>query len=160
MADPTIEFLKSLEDESRWKIRRGIPIFEPHERGEIEVTKKDLEEIAEESNRLLREKGVAGKLTDIHTIRPRPDGKGMEPCPNAKLLGFQLNYRVGTYGTKKTPCILADWYLYPEHASKADRSPHRSVEYQHNAKVIRGTAVMMNDPWLDMGIVVFGKGKE
>ncbi len=160
MADPTVEFLKKLADESQWEIRRGIPVFEPHKRGDDVVTIRDLEEIAENSNDLLKENGVPGRLTDIHTIRPRANGKGMEPVPEAKLLGFQLNYRVGVYGPKQKPCLLADWYLYPEHASKADKSPHRSVEYQHGAKLIRGTAVMMNDPWLDMGVVVFGSGSD
>lgn len=159
-ADPTVEFLRKLADDSQWAIRRGVPIFEPHQRGDIEVDAEDLDEIAENSNRLLTERGVPGRLTDVHTIRKRADGAGYEPVPSAKLLGFEKNYRVGTYGPDNRPCILVDWYVFPERAAQVDRSPHRSVEYQPANKLIRGCAVMMNDPFLDMGVCVFGAGNE
>jgi hypothetical protein len=81
----------------------------------------------------------------------------MEPVPDAVLYGFEKNYRVGTFGPKHTPCILADWYLFPDRADEADRRPYRSVEYYHTMRLIRGTAAMVNDPFLDMGIVAYDR---
>src|SRR5262245_6482936 len=97
--DPTLEFLSRLADESKWVIRRNIPIFEPHVRyakgldGEdrkIEVTADDLPEIAAVSAAREKRKGVPGRVTDRHTVRPRADGKGMEPVPptEIRLFGF------------------------------------------------------------------------
>ncbi|AWM38714.1 hypothetical protein GobsT_30950 [Gemmata obscuriglobus] len=169
-SDPTLTFLDRLRDESQWVIRRGVPIFEPHERDArdkdgkpitIRVTERDLPRIARESNRLEAENGVVGVLTDRHTIRPRADGAGFEPVPDVKVYGVQRNYRVGTYGVRdpKTgrvtvkPAVLADWYFLPDVSAEAARRPHRSVEYQHGTGQIRGTAVMVNAPFLDMGMV-------
>jgi hypothetical protein len=163
--DPTVEFLKRLADPSKWSVRENVPIFEPHVRTvngpdgkprQAEVTLDDLFEIADNSNRLFTDDGVPGRVTDRHTMRMRPDGKGlMEPVPNVVLFGFQKDYRVDRYGPSRKPAVMVDWYLFPEHAPAADRRPHRSVEYQHGAKLIRGTAVMVNDPFLDMGVVAF-----
>ncbi len=154
--DPTIAFLAKLNDPRKWAVRRNVPIFVPHKRGEIEVTERDLPVIAAEMERAKRERGVVGRVTDRHTIEPTPDGKGQRPVyPPPVVYGYQVNPRVGTFGPQNTPCILVDWHLYPEHAAKCDRMPYRSVEYQHNRRLIRGTAVMVNDPYLDMGMVAF-----
>lgn len=171
-SDPTLAFLDKLRDESQWVVRRGVPVFEPHERqgrgpdGDpvtIRVTEADLPKIARESNKLESERGVVGVLTDQHTIRPRADGAGYEPVPNVRVYGYQRNYRVGTYSVRdpktgrvtKKPAVLADWLFKPELADEALARPHRSVEYQHGTGQIRGTAVMVNAPFLDMGMVAF-----
>jgi hypothetical protein len=162
--DPTRDFLARLADESRWVVRWGVPIFEPHTRtgpgpdgkpATLTVTPADLPAIADNSNMLLATKGVPGTLTDKHTIRPRADGGGYEPAPDVTLFGFQKDYRVGIYGPHNRPCVLADWFVFPEHAAEVDRRVHRSVEYQPKARVIRGTAVMLNAPFLDLGVVAY-----
>ena len=159
--DPTIAFLRTLKDEKRWEVRRNIPIFVPHKRGEVEVRAEDLPRIVAEMKALERNAGVVGRVSDRHTIEPTPDGKGMRPVyPPPVVYGFQVNPRVGTFGPKNTPCILVDWHLYPEHAAKCDRMPYRSVEYQHTRKLIRGVAVLVNDPYLDMGMVAFENGEK
>lgn len=154
--DPTIAFLRTLKDEKRWAVRKNVPIFVPHKRGEVEVTAADLPRIVAEMKALERNAGVVGRVSDRHTIEPNPNGEGMRPVyPPPVVYGFQVNPRVGTFGPKNTPCILVDWHLYPEHAAKCDRMPYRSVEYQHTRKLIRGVAVLVNDPYLDMGMVAF-----
>lgn len=162
--DPTKQFLARLADESQWSVRRGVPVFEPHTRTvagpdgkprELEVTAADMPAIAAECRRLEQEKGVVGLLTDRHTIRWDAQKGQMVPVPEARTYGYQLNYRVGVYGPNNTPCVLADWHLYPDVAAEVDRRPHRSVEYQHGARLIRGTAIMVNAPFLDMGMVAF-----
>jgi hypothetical protein len=159
--DPTLEFLSRLNDDSQWEIRRGIPIFESHTRvgadgKEIGVSDEELQEIADRANWLLSSKGIPGRVTDRHTMRVREDGKGMEPVPGpVKLYGFQVNYRVAHTGLDQKKRVVCDWKLYPQYAAEADKSPYRSVEYQQSLKLIRGTAAMMIDPFLDMGMVVF-----
>lgn len=165
-ADPTLDFLARLADESRWEIRRGIPIFEPHKRMVMgkdkkpkvqEVTEATLAEIAEECNRLEREKGVVGKLTDVHTVRFDEKGLAIPVTPKPKVYGYQKNYRVGTYGPSATPAVLCDWYIYPKFVADVDSSPHRSAEYYHGMRKITGTAVMVNDPFLDLGMVAYSE---
>lgn len=155
MADPTIELLNKLNDESKWVIRRGVPVFKPHKRYKAdgsffyEVTANDLPAIASESAALESRHGVIGRLMPGHVNYALPEE--FQP----KLYGYVRNYRVGTFGPSNEPCILADRYQYPEHSAAADRMLFRSPEYYPATKQIRGLALLMRDPYLDLGCVAY-----
>lgn len=153
--DASLDFLATLNDASKWVIRRGVPIFKPHKRtnpltNEVmyEVTAADLPTIAGNMT-ALEAVGVFGRITPGHVLPTNTEEK------QPSLYGWERNPRVGTFGPKNEPCILVDEYLYPETADKAGKLPFRSAEYYHQQKVIRGVAKLIRDPYLDLGVVTY-----
>lgn len=157
--DATLEFLDRLKDESKWSIDRGVPVFAPHKRAvrdkdgklirTIEVTANDLSLIVENVHRLRREDGVVPRITIGHTDPKKPETEQPPVC------GYEVNYRLGTFGDQQKPCILCDHYYYPDQADEARRHPHRSAEYYHDRRLIRGVALCTQDPWLELGMVAY-----
>lgn len=152
-ADATMDFLETLGDESKWVIDRGVPIFKPHKRtdpktGETlyEVTAEDMPIIAA-NMASLQQVGVFPRITPGHVLPQNTETQ--QPA----LYGVGVNPRAGTFGPKNEPCVLVDRYLFPKHADAAKNFPFRSVEYYHGAKVIRGIALLIREPYLDMGMV-------
>lgn len=161
--DPTLRLLQSFRDTRKWHIIRNVPIFIPHTREiqmddevlRVEVCEEDLPDIVRNSN-ALEKKGIVGRITDKHTIR-WVDGK-LVIEDNVRLLGFQRNYRLGRFGPNRQLAILADWYIYPQYAELVRKQrPYRSVEYRPASKEIRGVAALIQDPYLDMGMIAYSK---
>ena len=156
-ADPTLEFLDRLNDPSKWVVRRGVPLFTAHRRKgrdgeEVVVTDGDLPEIAANMAALERDAGVVGRITPGHVQAGRPE------TDQPPLYGFMRNPRVGPFGPSRKPAVLVDNYYFPEHAAAADRLPYRSAEYYPAERVIRGMALLLRDPFLDMGVVTYTGG--
>lgn len=146
MSDPTLETLRELEDSARYVVKRGVPIWVPHVRGDVVVREEDLPAYAEAINRLERERGVLGRITDGHL-------KSGQPPP--KLLGFYRNARVGTFGRQAVPAVLVDCYYRRECLDIVKDRPYRSPEVYPKRREIRGLALLLNDPYLDMGTITY-----
>lgn len=155
--DPTMAFLRSFDDPTKWVIKRNVPIFKPHRRVvkqadgsevEVVVTADDLPQIAENMRRLEYDHGVAARLTAGH-ITGQPEHQ--QPV----LFGFTRlgTARAGTFGPKNEPAVLTDEYLFPAKAAEREAYPYRSPEYYPGQKVIRGVALLKRDPFLDLGVV-------
>ena len=164
VADPTLASIALLDDPSKWHVVPGVPVFKPHKRWKrfddtgkplaepvllYEVTEKDLPEIAANVQALEREAGVASRMTIGHTATWVPE---TEQPP---LVGLARNYRHGTFGPKSQPAILADLYYRKEDWNEAKKYPFRSVEYYHRRKEIRGLALLLKDPELDLGMTLY-----
>lgn len=158
LADPTLDFIDSLDDPSQWIIKRRVPIMVPHTRyvkdkktGEqkfkYRVTASDLPEIAAEMQQL-QASGNPGRVTPGH-INDAPDFPESEQPP---VIGYQLNAEVGTWGPQKRLGVLVDIYIRKDLASYAVGRPFRSPEYYPTTKQIRGLALLARDPALDMGV--------
>lgn len=163
-SDPTLETIRSLDDPAKFVRKDGVPIWVPHTRRTraadgsditITVTKADLKTYAANLNKLESSRGVLPRLTDGH-LKPGEPGKAPPPPP--KLVGYFRNARVGTFGPENTPAVLADLYYFnrPEILEVVSERPYRSPEVYTNVKEIRGLALMLNDPFLDMGTVTYG----
>lgn len=156
-ADPTAELLEALKDDSRWFVRRNVPVFKAHERtvrdpktGKTRVVKvgrKELEEICATYRRLMAEVGVPPRITFGHTLDDAPEER--QPPPK----GWCQHMRVGTFGPGNVEAVLIDEYIYPAHAAEAKSYPYRSPEYYESRKEISGVALLRRDPQLDLGIV-------
>lgn len=157
MADATLELLESLNDPAKWVKRVSVPIWKPHETASridgkpIKVTDADLEDYAA-NMRALESEGVLGRITDGHT---KP-GKPGESQPS--LLGVYRNPRVGAWGPLGQKGVLVDCYFKPETYRIATERPYRSAEAYTKAKTIRGLALLVTDPRLDMGMTAFESG--
>ncbi|VTS08553.1 nucleotide exchange factor GrpE [Tuwongella immobilis] len=153
--DPTLEFLRRFNDPNLWVVERAVPIFKPHKRSKklpngqvasIEVTAGDIPEIAQQMVQLERS-GTPARITEGHLKPDLPES--MQP----DLLGFCRSPRVGRFGPQQELAVVADLYYLRDKAERAKRYPYRSVEYYPPTKEIRGVALLMRDPQLDMGIV-------
>lgn len=155
MSDPTIDFLSSLNDESKYVVRRNVCIFKPHRRrtkngGEIVVTRDTLPEVVSAVDRLRRDHGVVIPFGPGHRKSGDADETSQPP-----IWGFQVNPRVGTAGPKGEPCVLVDEHVRKPYAGEAAEYPFRSPEYYPQTREIRWTALLKRDPFLDMGMSVF-----
>lgn len=168
-ADPTMEFVQRLADPNLWVIRRGVPIFKPHEQafpemrlsdGRIiparvnKVTEADLLTIA--SNMQKAERSATFPVARIGHFNQDPLAKEAE---QPETIGVYVNPRVGTFGPKDEPCILADEYILPEKDAARKNLLHRSSEYFGQSKTIKGIALLARPPMLDMGMVGFADGE-
>jgi hypothetical protein len=168
MAQPaaTAGFPQDLEDQTKWKCVRAVPVFKPHVRVlpefkdptgkvwpevKIAVTAADLPYIAAETNRAGPQPATVGHRD------PRPDyPEALQPKP----VGWETNHRTGTFsadGKRQEPCILADLYyrLDEYDASGPHAFPFRSVDYDFQTKRITGLAVLRRRPFLDLGVIPY-----
>src|SRR5262245_61480218 len=113
-ADPTMQFLDSLNDRSRFEIIPGTPIMMSHRRRfidkdgndkTIEITPDDLPELIEVADLYKRKFGVVPVITEGHR---RPS---LSESEQPDIIGYALNLRMGTFGPRREPCILADQYI-------------------------------------------------
>lgn len=160
--DATLEFLESLKDESRWHIRRNVPVFGPHSRKDAEgkerykVTDKTLERICNNAREREKKKGVVGLLSIGH--RPLDRNLPESEVPRfAKPVGYILNYRNTGFGPEGEPCAMVDEYIKKEHWEEAKHFPFRSAEYWPSREEITGVALLLRDPELDLGMVASGR---
>ena len=151
--DPTLELLARLNDATKWVVRAGVPIFKAHVRRNPEgaelytVTDPILEEIAANTAKLESRHGVVGRITGGHL--KYAEGENAQP----ELYGFWRNARMGTFGPSGEKAILVDQYVFPEKAAMAGSKPYRSAEYIEADRTIRGLALLLRDPYLDLGTV-------
>lgn len=150
--DPTLRLLRDLEDESRWKVVRAVPIFCAHERSgkdgrKVKVSRKDLESICETYRRLKEKRGVVPRLMIGHTRDDAPEKSQPE------IVGWMKNLRVGKFGPAGEEAVLADFYYRPECYDEARTYPFRSPEYYQGRQEISSVALLRRDPQLDLGIL-------
>jgi hypothetical protein len=159
MADATIT-LADLEDARRYTVKRGVPIFRAHSRKvkdkdgkeiTVTVTDADLPEIAANMAIAQARDGVFGRIVDGH-IKP---GMDVAEKDQPGLIGLQANPRFATFGASAIPCVMVDQYIRNDRLHIAKERPYRSAEYYPDAKTIRGTALMVRDPFLDLGVVTY-----
>ncbi len=158
--DATLQSWRDLHNPGLYEVKRGVPIFRAHRRKtrdalgkeiEIVVTDDDLPAIARNMSALQVEEGVPARIVDGH-IKP---GAEVPEAEQPALLGFALNPRCGRFGPKRTPCVMVDTYLKRDKLAIARERPFRSAEYYPDSKTIRGVALLLRDPQLDMGIVTY-----
>lgn len=104
----------------------SVPVFDEHEADDGAVYgPEELEAIAENCNRRIRDTGDFVALTDGHTPDPDKNAEGKQP----DVLGLAGPFTVGTLGNEKPrKCIFARFRLFKDTANRAMRLPRRSVE--------------------------------
>lgn len=154
-ADPTLEFMAQFADESKWIVKRRIPLFKPHDQMKVvdgqevvaySVTPNDIPQIA--GNMRRNEKsGIPARLTVGHIDKTATENN------QPRAAGYWLNAQPGTFGPDNEPCVYADAYVKPDCAADVKGRPYRSAEYYPATKDIRGVALLTRDPRLDLGTV-------
>jgi hypothetical protein len=162
VADPTIELLKSLDDPTRFVVRRGVPIFKPHRRvirdragnvvQTIVVTEKDLPRIAARM-RAAERSGTLAVLTEGHR-----KGGNADERTQPRVFGYSRNARVGTFGPTNEPAILVDECHRYETWNESKHLPFRSPDYYPETDDITGVAALVRDPFLKLGVVAYHRG--
>lgn len=158
-SDPTIEFMAQFDDESKWVIKRRVPLFKPHDRMKVNektgaefvaysVTRNDMPQIAANMRRN-QKKGVPARITVGHVSGDPDHPETDQPM----VVGYWLNAEPGTFGPDNEPCVYADAYVKRDCANEVKGRPYRSAEYYPGSKDIRGAALLTRDPRLDLGTV-------
>src|SRR5262249_39919807 len=99
--------------------------------------------------------GVAARVTDGH-VNP---AKNVPESSQPALLGFARNPRAGGFGQAQTPGVLVDLFIRNEQLPTFRDRPYRSAEYYPPTREIRGVALLLRDPGLDLGIVTYDGAK-
>lgn len=160
MSDPTLDSLALLDDPSRFRCVKNVPIFKPHVRKDAkgeklyEVKADMLPEIARRTADLEKKSGVVGRIGQGH-IKPGQPQKDQPP-----LFGYFRNAREGTFGPSQEPAILADYYVRVEKWDEFKDHPYRSAEFYPGRGTITGVASLKTDPELDLGVLVFEQDGE
>ncbi len=155
--DATADFQNKLNDQSRWRILQGVPIFKAHERTDpatgqlIKVDLPKLYRIAANMQRLEREGGVPIRMTLGHTEPGKPETQ------QPPIGGYYRNARVQPFGPKGEPAVVADELLDPQYQPVRKNYPYRSAEYYDDAEQITGVALLTRDPYLDLGVVAYSR---
>lgn len=155
--DATADFHAALSDPTRWVIKRGVPIFKPHQRTDpatgnlIKVDVPKLYRIAANMQRLEKQGGVPIRLTLGHTEPGKPE---TEQPP---IGGYYRNARVQPFGPSGEPAVVVDEWLDPQYLPERKNFPYRSSEYYDDAEQITGVALLTRDPYLDLGVVAYSR---
>jgi hypothetical protein len=155
MADPTLEFLKDLDNPSKWVCIPNVPVARPHKRGKMTITGKDLNGMAVTINNAYSKSGVPVRVTIGH-IKQDPNADETDQPP---LAGFARNAKVGKFGPGKVDGLLVDLYLRRGQEQILNQCPFRSMELDPSTKRIHGIALLTRDPALDLGVVKYAKDK-
>lgn len=153
--DATLDFASALSDPTRWIVKKGVPVFKPHERTDpntgalIKVDLPKLYRIAQNMQRLERAGGVPIRMTLGHTEPGKPETQ------QPPMAGYYRNARVERFGPKGEPAIVVDEWLDPQYAPLRKNYPYRSSEYYDDAEQITGVALLTRDPFLDLGMVAY-----
>lgn len=159
--DPTLQLIQDLEDPSKFRRVERVAVFKAHQRKclsrdgkpvTIRVTEDDLKQIANNTNAVYSNAGKPTRLTIGHIKQDPNYPEHLQP----KLVGFAKDYRAELV-KRPAGTFLAVTHVEYLRADEADevlrQYPYRSPEYDHEAKVFGGVALLTRDPWLDTGAV-------
>lgn len=151
-----MEFLRELDDPSKYRKRTGVPIGRAFRRqlrngAWAEVKEDELPTVAEKTLAAELDSGSLPRITLGHI------DSGVDEKDQVHLVGFIRNPRPGTFGPKSVPCVLGDTYTMVEfEQSELSRQyPYRSMEYRVDKGRITGLALLKRDPFSDLGVVLF-----
>lgn len=131
----------------------SVAVFKEHERVKggrsIKVTRKDLQQIADNHNEKFRLLGVGVPLSYGHTL----DGDVLEE-EQPELLGHCVNFTVDKLPTGED-ALFGDFYLPKDRANWIlDNLPTRSVEYFPNSQRLHPIALLKTSaPELDLPVI-------
>jgi hypothetical protein len=152
-ADPTLDFLKDLDNPQKWVCVKNVPVARPHKRGKVTVTGRDLAGMASTINNAYTKSGVPVRVTIGH-IRQDPATNETEQPPMA---GFARNAKVGKFGPGQVDGLLVDLYIRRGQEQILNQCPFRSMELDPSTKRIHGIALLTRDPALDLGVIKYAK---
>lgn len=156
--DPTMDFLRALDDSSQWHVVENVPIFAPHTReGQdgkpVVIDEPELYRIASEAMQLERSRGVVPALILGHTKTEKGFDEKLQP----DIVGYARHLKVGHFGPERQIGLLATFYFYPDRVREARKFPFRSVEIYPDKGQITKVALLKRDPWLDLGVVHYAQ---
>lgn len=168
MPDPTIDFLNRFNDPSQWaKVIDNVPIFVCHETEEngepIKVDMARLERIAANIRSKQISRGVVMPFKDGHTVLETDPVTGQKklapPDKQPAIISYGINARIGTWGPKNLPAILATEYVCLGKDERRRMLPFRSAEFYQGQDDIDAVALQATKPRLDMGMVAYTKDR-
>lgn len=136
----------------------SVAVFKEHERVKggrsIKVTRKDLQQIADNHNRKFKELGVGVPLSYGHTLDTGPNGAEVPEKDQPELLGWCVNFKVDRLPSGED-ALFGDFYLPKDKAQWVlDNLPTRSVEYFPNSQRLHPIALLKTSaPELDLPVI-------
>ncbi len=164
-SDPTGDFLRGLNDRTRYTVYRNVPIFTVHTRDvpateatatapakpgyTVKVGKKELEAVCANAARLEADDGVVVRITLGHMIRDKNAPERDQP----RIIGYARELKVKPFGRKQRPVITATFYVKKGCEPELAEYPYRSAEFYDDREEITGVALLKRDPELDLGML-------
>jgi hypothetical protein len=140
-----------------------LTCFKPHVRKvrlpghdrpvQIKVTSDDIYEIARHA-REMQQRGIFPRITDGHVNTEPRAREQAQPA----LIGFASDPEIAIENAQ--PVLRYKWHVKHQYLPILKHRPHRSAEYMPHSKEIRGIAVLLRDPALDMGTLYYERGGE
>jgi hypothetical protein len=154
--DPTLDFLRRLDDPAQFIRVDNVPVFRAHQRGgkngdTVKIADADLGTILWNTQRLEVEDGVVGRLTLGHTIPGAPQTQ------QPPIVGYVRFTEVGRFGPGGKPAIKVSVYYDRRFWDQARSYPYRSAEYYPQTQTLVGVALLKTDPMLDLGMVAYSR---
>lgn len=170
-----MDLIRSLDDPSKFVRKDGVAVFRPHSRKfpavklsngqeiparEVKVTDDDLQEIADNVNKVYRDDGQLVKLVIGHREFDPKFPEKNQP----HVAGYARNYRASVVERPggKAIRLTHDEYIHCDKPYSADvlngQYPERSPEYNPDAKLITGVALLTRDQSLPLGTVSYNAG--
>ncbi len=154
-ADPTLEFLKDLDNPAKWVCIPNAPVNRPHKRGKAVYTDQDMTGMANTINNVYKKSGVPVRVTIGHIKQdPNEDETNQPP-----IVGYAKNAKPGKFGPGEVNGLLVDLYIRRGEEDVLRQHPFRSMEVDPETKRIYGIALLTRDPMLDLGVVTYTKGR-
>jgi hypothetical protein len=160
-SDPTNALLTQLKNPALYTATRRVAVFRPHARKattadgktiEVKVTPEDLPIIAQRSNDAYQ----SGHLSPLIIGHRNHDPKTKE-TDQPPLVGYIGDFQAEVVHRPGGPVLAITQTEYVRNDKRAivNEYPYRSAEYDADAKVIDGCAILKRRPYLDLGIVQY-----
>lgn len=164
LGSPVGRVHRRFADESRWIVKRHIPVFKEHTEYELDEESPDygkvidqfgpaeLREIVDNCNKRYRQTGDACPLTLGHTRKGRPESEQPE------IVGYAINFKLEP-GADGKQWIFCDFFFYPHldvdgEGGLLEQYPRRSVELFPKENVFDPIALLRRTPELDLGLTL------
>lgn len=133
----------------------NVPVFLAHERKfddeTIVVDEKRLNRIFENTKRMENDRGVIPRgLLGSHSK------KDAKPEDKPTIGSYYQFTHVGNYGKDEVPCIFARQFVCKGAMDEVKKYPFRSSEYYDGSDTIKAVAQLSDDPYFDMGMMLYG----
>ncbi len=162
-ADPTLTFMRQLDDPTLYHTVENVPVFVPHDlmkmvggkKVKVKVTPTILQRIADHANDRAKKRRTLAILTLGHRLR------GVPETDQPPVVGYCLgNWRVGTFGEDEIPCLYCTEKVKQKYKEEAGEYPFRSVEYYMDRDEVTAVSLLKTDPEFDLGMIAYEQNGE
>lgn len=167
------ELLKRLHDPNEYVVYSDVAVLDEHDllddKGEKvgRIDEEKLRKIADNNNRLIRERGSPCPVVIGHTHDPNKHGESKPESNQPEVVGFATDFRVDNLPNSKEKAVFCRFHIYKADAARVEKKyPYRSVELWTNRWSFHPISVLgATAPERDLGMLVrhmrqYSRGQE